>query len=240
MKNNLLERIILYVLVTCAALAIATLARISAVSLGVDGFTGFIVFIVILGIEVAVYLSIHVVLQGLMLPWIEGLLLKIPYFKNKKKNRISVNTITESVVEQPPLPSLDAIRNEQLQNKVKEQEETQDIALDYTRKIFAPYVSDEHIGLLCTNLKTYAHRLGSENLHPIKTSKELLTTDVSHFGWNIWNHFRISQQIDIVHFLKKVFPGILKDVEVETIKRHLKDDERKGIIKIRESLSEQQ
>jgi hypothetical protein len=46
--------------------------------------------------------------------------------------------------------------------------------------------------------------------------------------------------MDIAHFLKKVFPDILKDVEVETIKRHLKDDERKGIIKIQESLSGEQ
>jgi len=85
MKNNLLENIILYVLVASAALIIATLARISAFSLGVDNFTAFIVFIVVLSIEGALYLSIHVVLQGLMLPWIERRLLKVPYFKNKTK-----------------------------------------------------------------------------------------------------------------------------------------------------------
>jgi hypothetical protein len=39
----------------------------------------------------------------------------------------------------------------------------------------------------------------------------------------------------ITHFLKIVFPDIFKDVEVETIKRHLKDDELKGVIKIQES-----
>ncbi len=35
-------------------------------------------------------------------------------------------------------------------------------------------------------------------------------------------------------FLKKVFPSILGNVETETIKRHLKDDEQRGIIQIQE------
>jgi hypothetical protein len=40
-------------------------------------------------------------------------------------------------------------------------------------------------------------------------------------------------------FLKKVFPSILGNVETETIKRHLKDDEQRGIIQIRKNLSEE-
>lgn len=48
-------------IVACAALAIATLARIFAVSMGFDSFTAFIVFLVVLVIQVIVYLSIHVV-----------------------------------------------------------------------------------------------------------------------------------------------------------------------------------
>jgi hypothetical protein len=237
MKSSLLQYIILYVLVACVALAIATLARMFATSMGFDGFTTFMVFIVVLGIEAIVYLSIHVILQELMLPWIGEGLSKIPYFRNKMNSVSPTNKIAESITEQL---SLEDIRNEQLQNRAKEQEEKLNIALDYTRKMFAPYVSDEHIELLCNNLKIYADKLNLETLQPIKTGKILLTIDIFHFGWNVWNHFKISKQIDIAHFLKKVFPEILRDVEVETIKRHLKDDELKGIIKIRESLSTQQ
>jgi hypothetical protein len=233
MKNSILEYIILYILVVSAALIIATLTRMSAVSLGVDSFTAFIIFIVVLGIEAVVYLSIHVILQGLMLPWIGKGLSKIPYFNNIMKSVPPSNKIVESITE--PL-SLEDIRKEQLQNRAKEQEDILNVVLDYTRKTFAPYVSDEQVELLCNNLKIYADKLSLEALHPIKTSKDLSTIDIFHFGWNVWNHFKISKQIDIAHFLKKVFPDILKDVEVETIKRHLKDDELKGIIKIRENL----
>ncbi|MDP2336949.1 MAG: mobilization protein [Bacteroidota bacterium] len=236
MKNNLLEYIILYVLVASAALIIATLARIYAFSLGVDNFTAFIIFIVVLGIEGAAYLSIHVVLQGLMLPWIARLLLKIPYFKNKTKNTPPIDKITNPITEPP---SLEDIRNEQLQNKAKEQEEKLNIALNYTRKAFAPYVSDGQIEVLCGNLQLYADKLNLEKLRSIKTSKDLSSVDISHFGWNIWNHFNVGKRIEIAHFLKRVFPDILKDVEVESIKSHLKDDELKGIIKIQKSLMEQ-
>ena len=36
----------------------------------------------------------------------------------------------------------------------------------------------------------------------------------------------------IANLLKIVFPDIFKGVEVKSIKRHLKDDELKGMIKI--------
>ena len=89
------------------------------------------------------------------------------------------------------------------------------------------------------NLKIYADKLSFGTLHPTRTDRELSTIDIFHFGWNIWNHFKAGKQIDIAHFLKKVFPDVLKDVEIETIKSHLKDDELKGIIRICENLSEQ-
>lgn len=238
MKNNRLEFIILYVLVASAALIIATLARMSAFSLGVDDFTAFMVFTVVLGIEVAAYLSIHVVLQGLMLPWIARLLLKVPYFRNKTKSALRIDKITNHITE-PASLSLEDIRNEQLQSKAKEREEKLNVALNYTKKTFAPYISDEQIEILCVNLQLYADKLNLEKLRSIKTSKDLSSIDISHFGWNIWNHFNVSKRIEIAHFLKRVFPEILKDLEVESIKSHLKDDELKGIIKIRKSLIEQ-
>lgn len=236
MKNNLLEHIILYVIVACVALIIATLARLSATAMGFDSFTAFMVFIVVIAIEVVIYLSIHVFLQGLMLPWIGKGLSKIPYFKNKMKvNPTPTSVRTDETTIEPP--SLEDIRKEKRLNKIREQEEKLNIALDYTRKTFALYVSDEEIEILCRNLKIYVDRLGTDNLRSIKT-KDLSIIDLRHFGWNIWNFFKPRNQMDIAHFLKIVFPDILQDVEVESVKSHLKDDELKGVIKIRESISE--
>lgn len=244
MKNNILEYIILYVIVACAALVIATLARVFAVSMGFDGFTAFIAFLVVLAIQVIVYLSIHVVLQNLMLPWIGNGLAKIPYFRKKIEQRQVSQIVIESPIEEKKVDidipesnvSLEDIRNEQQQNIAKEQEDILNVALDYTRKSFALYLSDEDLDILCRNIRTYMNRLDEKELNPVKV-KELSALDLRHFGWNIWNYFKPRNQMDIANFLKIVFPDVFKDIEVKSIKRHLKDDELKGVIKILEELT---
>jgi hypothetical protein len=234
-QNSLLQYIILYVIVACVALAIATLARIFTVSIGFDGFTAFMVFIVVLAIQVIVYLSIHVVLQNMMLPFIGEWLSKIPYFRKKIESRQVPTIVEETLPDAPEQPSLEDIRNEQRQNRTKEQENKLNIVLSYTRKSFALYLSDEHLDILCRNLQVYINELDMKNLNPVKV-KELTAIDLRHFGWNIWNYSKPRNQMDIAHFLKIVFSGVFRDAEVDSIKRHLKDDELKGVIKILENL----
>jgi hypothetical protein len=204
-QNSFLQYIVLYVIVACVALAIATLARMFTVSVGFDSFTAFMIFIVALAVQVVVYLSIHVVLQNMMLPWIGEWLSKIPYFRKKIESRqvpiIEEEPIAEIAEEEPIIeekeifpdvpeqPSLEDIRKEQLQNRTKEQEEKQNIALNYTRKSFILYLSDEHLDILCRNVLMYIANADMDELKPIKV-KELTAVDLRHFGWNIWNFFK--------------------------------------------------
>jgi hypothetical protein len=206
-------------LVACVALVVATLARLSALSLGADSFTAFVVFIIVLLVLSVVYLSIRLVIQNLMLPWIEKGLSKIPIFKNKIKTTSN-------------LLKLDEIRIEDA-NKINKKLEC---AITYTQITFASYVTDEEILRLCEYIRLYADKQNLNNIKPLKINNQLSAFDLYHFGWNIWNHFRIRKQDDIALLLKLAFAHILRDVEVETIKKHLKDDERKGIIKIRENI----
>lgn len=243
-QNSLLQYIILYVIVACVALAIAALARMFTVSMGFDGFTAFIVFIIAMAIQAVVYLSIHVALQNIMLPWIGNGLAKIPYFRKKIEQRqvpqivIDPQQIEEKKFE-IDIPesdvSLDDIRNEQQKNIAKEQEEMLNIALDYTRKSFALYLSDDDLDILCRNISAYMDKLEEKELKPVKV-KGLSALDLRHFGWNIWNYFKPRNQMDIANLLKIVFPDVFRGVDAVSIKRHLKDDELKGIIKIKESL----
>ncbi|MFV0420548.1 MAG: hypothetical protein ACK5KT_17725 [Dysgonomonas sp.] len=244
MKNSILEHIILYVIVACAALVIATSARIFAVSMRVDDFTAFMVFIIALAILVVIYLSIHSILQSLMIPWIGKGLAKIPYFRKKIEQSQVSPIVEEPQVEEKqaevdiPEPdiSLEDVRSEQQQNIAKEQEEKLNIALDYTRKSFALYLSDEDLDILCRNVRAYMNKLEEKELKPVKV-KELTALDLRHFGWNIWNYFKKPRnQMDISNFLKNVFPNVFREAEVKSIMRHLKDDELKGIIKIEEKL----
>lgn len=145
-------------------------------------------------------------------------------------------TKTDEFPDIPEPLSLNDIRREQLKNRIKDQEEKQNIALDYTRKSFALYLSDEHLDLLCRNVLIYINNQDIEGLKPVKV-KELTAGDLRHFGWNIWNFYKPREQEGIASFLKAAFPDIFKDTEVKSIKRHLKDDELKGIIKIQENLN---
>ena len=81
----------------------------------------------------------------------------------------------------------------------------------------------------------YSDKNKLDNINPIKIEK-LSNLDLYHFGWNIWKHFNVRNQFETAVFLKSIFSESLKEVEPESIKRHLKDDEMKGIITIKESL----
>lgn len=68
-------------------------------------------------------------------------------------------------------------------------------------------------------------------MEPIRV-KDLQNIDLYHFGWNIWNHFRINTQEDIAFFLKIVFARNLKDVDTYTIRKKLTFNEGKCKIRL--------
>jgi hypothetical protein len=168
MKNTLLEYIILYLLVFCVALVVATLARLSALSLGADSFTAFVVFIIVLIVLSIVYFSIHLVLQDLLLPLISNKLNKTPFFRNK--NKITSNLL-----------NLDEIRKDNGNKAGKELES----AIYYTQKLFAPYAADEEIKRLCEYISLYANKQKFNGLKPIQITNQLTTLDIYHYGWII-------------------------------------------------------
>lgn len=233
MKKNLLELIILYSIVTCVSFAIATLSRIIAITMGADSFTAFMVFLIVLLIITIIYLSIHVILKKLLLPWIGKMLSKLPYFKNKTIKKPTPNLIIEQ-------KSIDKnqIRSEHLQVVLEKFSTALEIAHEYTQKTFAPYLSNTDINRLCSYITIYAEKKEFRGIVSIKLDSQLTTIDIYHFGWNIWNHFQISDQMHMARFLKTVFVYTLRDVEdIETIKKKLKIFESKCRIQIKENLS---
>ena len=215
-----LEYIILYMFVGSAVIGIAALIRLCVLGLDLDSFTANVVFLIIIAIAFAVYFSIQIIIQNLMIPFIEKAIMKTPYFQSKKK------------------PVSNLLNMEEIRKcSIKEKEKNLEAATLYTQKSFAPYATDDETNRLSDYINMYAKRLNIKDLKPIKINNQLTSLDIYHFGWNIWNHFKIGKQDDIVSFLKSVFPHTLRDVEPETIKKHLKDDERKGIIKIQENIA---
>ena len=133
MENKNLEYIILYLIVGCATLFFAAMARLFSVFLGIDNFTANVVFFIAIGIAVVVYLSIRVFLENVMLPWIEKTILTRNFFKKRRKVKkpIKQNTINSSVnaIKTQLKPNLNEIREAHLLTKIEEQNKSRRVAI---------------------------------------------------------------------------------------------------------------
>ena len=240
MNNKNLEFVILYILIGCVILTVATISRQFSLQIGIDGFSANVIFIISTGIALGVYLSINLVIQNLMLPWISRWLVTIPYFR--KRNRENTVTPREPIQlaksDEPLIPNLEIIRKQQLQAEIQKKKEILGIALRYTQVTFAPYATEPELERLCQYISSYPTLVTKIKIIPVTISKELSSIDIYHFGWNLWNHFKSTNQEEIAHFLKIVFAQTLKDVEdEETIKKKLRLADGKCKIKILEDIS---
>lgn len=244
MENKNLEYIILYLIVGCATLFFAAMARLFSIVFGIDNFTANVIFFIAIGIAIVVYLSIKVLLENVMLPWIGKTVLSMNFFKKriKVKKPIKQNSInqTENALRTQLKPNLNEIREAHLQTKIEEQKKSRQVAILYTKTVFAPYVSDDDLERLCSFVEMYSVEKNLDEIKPVKVSSQLNTTDIYHFGWNIWNHFRISNQESISLFLKKVFANVLHEVsDVETIKKKLRIADTRCVIQLNNNLNHQ-
>lgn len=218
MPSKYIEYILVYSAVLVGCLLLGALSRIFVINIGADEFTAKIVFWIVVLIGIIIYAILTFLIHGLFST------INLFFFPNKRR----INQFNEK---SSILKELNDIRAEQQQLNNKTEQEKKDIAIKYTQKEFAPYCSNEDLNLLCQYIIFYAENKPLQNIKPI-TTHGLSNLDFYHFGWNIWKHFSISKQEEISLLLKSIFAMHLKEVEVETIKSHLKDDELKGIIKI--------
>jgi len=223
MHPKYIEYILLYSAVLVGCLLMGALLRIFVISIGADEFTAKIVFWIVVLLGIIIYAILTILIDGLYLATVRI------FFQKKKHSSLSnkKSNISEK---------LEEIRTVQQQLNEKNEQNKKDIAIKYTQNEFAAYCSDEDLHLLCQYLIFYAEKKSLQNIKPI-TTNDLSNLDFYHFGWNIWNHFRVSKQEEISFFLKSVFANYLEDIETDTIKSHLKDYELKGIIKIQKSIS---
>ena len=224
MHSKYFENIVIYLSVLLGCIILGILARMFAISVGADEFTANIVFVAVTLLGILVY--------GLLSIFIKDLFTLIKqWFFPKEKH------VTEHIEKSNDSARIDKIRTEQKQLIADQENNKKAIAVQYTQTVFAPYTSDKDLVVLSRNITSYAEKKPISEIQSVEV-KKLNSIDLYHFGWNIWNHFRIGNQLQMAAFLKKVFPSILGNVETETIKRHLKDDEQRGIIQIRKNLSE--
>lgn len=233
-------------LIICGAMGIALLSlifRYLFLELGFDPFGANLVFIVIFVIGLIFYISFLEVIQK-VIP---------PLFKSRKQILENQDIVPESNIignieptiepelkepianKTPLINDLDVIREKHQQNEIKRKQEVLDVAIQYTRRTFAPFADDQNINRLCEYVIQYS--TGAE-LNEVKSVrvKDLQNIDLYHFGWNIWNYFRINTQEDIALFLKIVFSKKLEDVDTDTIRKKLTFNEGKCKIELKKGI----
>lgn len=247
MKHNYQDIIIQNVSVIIGSALVGLGVRFVMLEKGADQFTANSIFWIVILMGVILYMAL--VLLGI------SLLELYKRLRNKKNsNKLDIQSETDkqsanpndtsviNAIEKLELPvenivDTNAIRKIQHQKKVQQENEKLQTALNYTKYQFALYISDQDLDLLCKALTSYSKSEKITNTISIKT-KWLSTLDLYHFGWNIWNHFRPIKQEEIAEFLKCIFQK-LNNLDVGTIKSHLKDPDTKDtIIKLQDNLTD--
>ncbi|MEN5130917.1 hypothetical protein [Elizabethkingia anophelis] len=258
MNLKYFEYIVIYLSVLLVCVVAGTLARLSFLHKGGDEYTANIVFWSITAFSILIY--------GIIILFLDVILVGIKKFIQKRKNskntelhsvpdnnldeknqnqRAIINDNTSILFDEVPkentlgqtsvLANLESIREVQLQEKQQIENQKLQAAIDYTRNQFALYVTDESLAAICNSISLYSKQEEIPH-HTSVVTKELSNLDLYHFGWNIWNHFKPIKQEQVSKLLKTVFVS-LDDIDVDTIKSHLKDEPKKGIIKIQENLT---
>ncbi|WP_234989537.1 mobilization protein [Porphyromonas circumdentaria] len=206
--------------------------RFVFVSAEVDEFTATVIFWIVTGVGIILYSALMLLIDGLLTAIVKK------FFPHKyspsslrKKREVEQNWDKKSIETE----FIQEIRVSQQRKQSDKSKEKLEIAISYTQHEFAPYVSDDDLIQLCQHITAYSEGNILQNPQPVRVAK-LASLDLYHFGWNIWKHFSIGKQDEVALFLKLVFADALKDVEPDTIKSHLKDDEQKGLIKIQKNL----
>lgn len=258
MNLKYFEYIVIYLSVLLVCVVAGTLARLSFLHKGGDEYTANIVFWSITAFSVLIY-GIIILFLDVILAGIKKILQKRKNSKNNVIKSVPVNNLDVKIEEQKTiindnssinfnedsqennlaqtsaLVNLESIRKVQLQEKQQIENQKLQIAIDYTRNQFALYVTDESLDEICKSISLYSKQ-EEIPLHTSVVTKELSNLDLYHFGWNLWNHFKPIKQEQVSKLLKTVFVS-LDDIDVDTIKSHLKDEPKKGIIKIQENLT---
>lgn len=231
-------------LIICGAMGIAALALIFRylfiIKWGFDDFGANLVFIIIFVVGLVFFISYLELLQ------------KIGSRFFKKKEQPKIELVEDEIVEdiepavEPELKELignetslinelDIIREKHQQEEIIRKQEALEVAIQYTRTTFALFADDQNVNRLCEYVIQYSTGTELKDVEPIRV-KDLQNIDLYHFGWNIWNHFRINKQGDIALFLKIVFAKNLKDVDKDTIRKKLTFNEGKFKIQNKEKL----
>lgn len=238
MNKRQTEYIALYLFVFGAILLFGVLARKFVLVKGYDEFSAAVGFLATVVVLSALYISLQMTLNELLLPRMEKFLMRFPAFQ--KMEEVAVADTPAVVVEPiedialaeatPQLTEYEVLRAKAIAEQERESQAKLQRILDYTKQTMVAYMSEAELDRLCGYITEYS--LGdTPKVSPISVDSTLKSIDLMHFGWNIGKAFG-KKRIHTATFIKRVFAHALRDIEVSTIERKMSHTESDCRIKL--------
>lgn len=248
MKIKYFEYIAVYLSVFLVCVFVGAIGRLVLLEKGADEYTASVFFWISTGFGVLMFAILSLFLNelaaGVLNRFLKAEKKESPESRIPGGDLVKIEEERKDALIKHEMPEnknsaidIEKIREDRQNAARNQKQERIHTAIRYAQQEFALYVSDDDLEQLGRNIIIYAEGINFENIKPVKV-KDLSNLDLYHFGWNIWNCFKASKQDIAAQFLKLTFADVLKDVEQNSIKTHLKDDEQKGLIKIMENLAD--
>lgn len=230
--------------VSLTSILLSTIVRLKLLTLNFDEGTSNLFFLITLFTCISGYIIIMATLeeifQVIQLKIISPSR-KIKYFKNnffseetkiflKEEVKIKKQPVIQKIYQEETILNVDQIRKQNEKENMDRLNNEIFIFRKYTRITFAPYLTNDEITVLEKCIEFYIRK---ENFDVVKlkiNNKKLKNVDLFRFGWNMGNHFKITENSDVAYWLMKVFKNIEK-LEFSYIYKKLYDEKGKQIIK---------
>lgn len=239
MNKRQTEYIALYLFVFGAILLFSVLARKFVLVKGYDEFSAAVGFFATVVVLSALYISLQMTLNELLLPRMEKFLMRFPAFQKLEEAVVAeVSAIvaepTEevAVAETTPQPTeYEILRANAISERERASQAKLERVLDYTKQTMVAYMSEAELDRLCGYITEYSLGDTPCEVSPVSVDSALKSIDLMHFGWNIGKAFG-KKRIQTAIFIKNVFAHALRDIEVSTIERKMSHTESECRIKL--------
>ena len=212
---------------------------------GYDEFSSAVAFFATVIVLSALYISLQMTLNELLLPRLEKFMMKFPAFQKLEKvaviaevPTIATEPIEEvAVVETSTQPSeYEVLRANAIAEQERASQAKLERVLDYTKQTLVAYMSEAELNRLCCYITEYSLGDTPREVLPLTVDSALKSIDLMHFGWNIGKAFG-KKRIHTATFIKNVFAHALRDLEVSTIERKMSHTESECRIKLDDSIA---
>lgn len=238
MNKRQTEYIALYLFVFGAILLFGVLTRKFVLVKGYDEFSAAVGFFATVVVLSALYISLQMTLNELLLPRMEKFLMRFPAFQKLENVAVvaeatAIEPIEEiAVVEATPQPTeYEIMRANAIAERERASQAKLERVLDYTKQTMVAYMSETELDRLCGYITGYSLGDTPRKVSPISVDSTLKSIDLMHFGWNIGKAFG-KRRIHTATFIKRVFAHALRDIEVSTIERKMSHTESECRIKL--------